>query len=69
MKTRILVFLLMSMILFGAAAAADTLTLTFVGDASIGDAISSRGHQNSFHSVVLEKGMDWPFSLVKDTLL
>ncbi len=69
MKTRILVFLLMSMILFGAAAAAETLTLTFVGDVSIGDAISLRGHQSSFHSVVLEKGMDWPFSLVKDTLL
>lgn len=46
-----------------------TLTLTFVGDTSIGDAFQFRKSKNSYHKVVEEKGYDWPFSLVKDVML
>lgn len=51
------------------SASAETLTLTFVGDTSIGDAFQSRKFERSYHSVVAEKGMDWPFSLVAETML
>ena len=42
-----------------------TATLSFVGDCSIGDALQYRQVDPSFHSVLREKGYDWPFSEVK----
>ncbi len=50
-------------------AGAQTITLTFIGDTSIGDAYQYRGYSQSYHSVIREKGMDWPFSQVRDVLL
>lgn len=47
---------------------ADTLTLSFIGDCSIGDTIQYRNHDTSYHNVIKEKGAAWPFSLVRDVL-
>lgn len=68
MKTkRLLLFtFLFCFIVFGALS--ETLTLTFLGDCSIGDAIQFRKRDTSYHGVIREKGMDWPFSLVSDHL-
>ncbi|MDD4081559.1 MAG: CapA family protein [Eubacteriales bacterium] len=68
MRPGVAALLIMLIIACVFTASADSLTLTFVGDISIGDAISSRGHPNSFHSTVSEKGLHWPFSLVQDIL-
>lgn len=57
------------LVLAASAASAETITLTFIGDTSIGDAFQYRGYEQSYHSVVREKGMDWPFSQVRDVLL
>lgn len=46
----------------------ESITLSFIGDCSIGDSIQWRGNKNSYHSVLEEKGDAWPFSLVKDVL-
>lgn len=46
----------------------DTLTLSFLGDCSIGDAFKYRDYESSYHSVIKEKGADWPFSIVRDVL-
>lgn len=45
-----------------------TITLSFVGDCSIGDSYQSRNYGSSYHSVLAEHGYDWPFSLVKEYL-
>lgn len=69
MKNRLAIILLaLVMCLSLGAAAEETLTLTFVGDVSIGDAIQHRSWENSYHSVVAQKGMDWPFSLVAEQM-
>lgn len=44
------------------------IVLSFLGDCSIGDAYQYEGSATSYHSVIDEKGYDWPFSLVKDYL-
>lgn len=46
----------------------DTLTLSFVGDCSIGDAIQYRNYDISYHATLREKGYAWPFSLVEEVL-
>ncbi|MBR1584843.1 MAG: CapA family protein [Clostridia bacterium] len=40
------------------------LTLSFVGDCSIGGIPSARGKEGTYTAVLDEKGYDWPFSLV-----
>ena len=57
------------LVLAAFTAGAETITLTFIGDTSIGDAYQYRGYSQSYHSVIREKGMDWPFSQVRDVLL
>ncbi len=47
----------------------ESITLTFVGDTSIGDAFQYRSHETSYHQVIRDKGMDWPFSQVREVLL
>lgn len=42
--------------------------LSFVGDCSIGDSEQYVGYETSYHSIIDEKGYDWPFSLVRDYL-
>ena len=46
------------------SAFAETITLSFIGDCSIGEAIQYRGYENSYTAVLDEHGYDWPFSLV-----
>lgn len=69
---RLLMIVLCMLLLTGttcaAAEAEDTLTLSFLGDCSIGDAIQYRTYANSYHSVIKEKGAEWPFSLVSEEL-
>ena len=42
------------------------LLLSFVGDISIGDATQSRSQENSLTNVIIEKGYQWPLSLLSD---
>lgn len=69
MKTRLILLACLLVCASTALAAAETLTLTFVGDTSIGDAIQFRKQEKSYHQVLKDKGMDWPFSLVAGDLL
>lgn len=69
MKMRRLPLLLLLLLLVPMAAPAETLTLTFVGDTSIGDAFKLRDRPASYHTVVKEQGMHWPFSLVANVTL
>ena len=69
MKKRINLFLLLALsLLLPVSALCETLTLSFVGDCSIGEMEGSAGKETSYSSVVNEKGMEWPFSLVADVL-
>lgn len=45
-----------------------TITISFVGDCSIGDSIQYRGYGSSYHTALAENGYEWPFSLVKQYL-
>lgn len=69
---RLLMMLLCLLMLCGAALAeenaTESITLSFIGDCSIGDAIKYRDYSQSFHEVVREKGAAWPFSLVREEL-
>lgn len=54
-----------------AAPAADTqdsITITFLGDCSLGDAIQYRDYDDSYHSAIRENGYTWPFENVRDIL-
>ena len=42
-----------------------TALVSFLGDCSIGDAISAAGKSNSYQTVVDREGYAWPFSLVQ----
>ena len=44
------------------------ITLSFVGDCSIGDSYQYKGYGSSYHAVLAENGFAWPFSLVKEYL-
>ena len=46
-----------------------TLTLSFVGDCSIGGKPDARGAEGTYTVTVDEKGYDWPFSLVRPYLI
>ena len=46
----------------------ETLTLSFIGDCSIGEMADSSGKAGSYTATVDEKGLDWPFSLVREYL-
>ena len=50
------------------ASAPETITLSFIGDCSIGDSIQYRTYQTSYHNTLAAKGYDWPFSLVQEVL-
>ncbi len=66
---RILAALLLLMLLVPAACArGESITLSFLGDCSLGDSIQYRDYESSYHAVLKEKGYAWPFSLVKDVL-
>lgn len=44
------------------------LTLSFIGDCSIGEAIQFKGDANGYTDTLDKNGMDWPFSLLKGYL-
>ncbi len=44
------------------------ITLSFVGDCSIGDSEQYKKADSSYHTTIDAKGYAWPFSLVKDYL-
>ena len=44
------------------------VTLSFVGDCSIGDSIQYKGSETSYHKCIDTNGYAWPFSLVKQYL-
>lgn len=46
----------------------ETLTLSFLGDCSIGEAIQNKGEENGYTWMVDQNGLDWPFSLVRKYL-
>ena len=46
----------------------DEILLSFIGDCSIGDSYQYKTTEASYHSVIDEKGYDWPFSLVSHYL-
>lgn len=69
---RLLIFILILLMLCPAAfseeTAAQTLTLSFIGDCSMGEMPSQKGKPDSYTDVLDKKGFDWPFSLVRDIL-
>ena len=69
MRLRTLLLSALALSLFLGGALAETLTLTFVGDISIGDAYQFTNRENGYHQVVARNGMDWPFSLVSEVML
>ena len=46
----------------------NTVTLSFVGDCSIGDSAQYTTAKSSYHTCINQNGYAWPFSLVKDYL-
>lgn len=44
------------------------ITVSFVGDCSVGDSYQYKQSETSYHTVIDEKGYDWPFSLVSGYL-
>ncbi|MBE0601417.1 MAG: CapA family protein, partial [Firmicutes bacterium] len=55
---------LLALLCWQSAAFAETLTLSFIGDCSIGQAIQFDASDNAYTNVLDRNGMDWPFSLV-----
>ena len=55
-------------ILLAGSATGETLTLSFIGDCSIGELPTSAGKAGSYTATIDENGFDWPFSLVRDYL-
>ena len=70
MLKRLLIPILCLLLMTCCAAAEETdqITLSFLGDCSIGDAIKYRDYAISYHATIREQGADWPFSLVEDVL-
>ena len=60
--------LLLALLLMPAAVLGETLTLSFIGDCSIGQKAGGDTRPDSYAAVVAEKGYDWPFSLVREIL-
>jgi hypothetical protein len=56
--------LLLALLFWQSAALAETLTLSFIGDCSIGQAIQFESSENSYSRVLDREGLEWPFSLV-----
>ncbi len=68
MKKAPLLLVALLLILSAPTARGEELTLSFVGDCSIGEAIQYRDAEQGYTATLAEKGMDWPFSLVRDIL-
>lgn len=65
---RMLLFSLLFLLCFSVALAQETLTLSFLGDCSMGEMPSQTGKEGSYTHTLDTYGLEWPFSLVRDYL-
>ena len=65
---KIAALLLTLALLLPALAGAEGLTLSFIGDCSIGEAIQYKGNENGYTWLLDQNGFDWPFSLLRPYL-
>lgn len=56
------------LLLLPLSALGETLTLSFIGDCSIGEAIQQKGNENGYTWMLENQGYDWPFSRVLEYL-
>lgn len=72
MLKRMMLMLLIVMMAFPSGVAeeatAESITVTFLGDCSLGDAIQYREYDESYHAEIRKNGYSWPFAQVKDIL-
>lgn len=64
MKIRVGAILVLILLFMGSLAFGETLTLSFIGDCSIGESFQSQGKEGSYTNVLDTQGYEWPFSLV-----
>ena len=64
MKKKAGAILVLILLLMGSPAFGETLTLSFIGDCSIGESFQSQGKEGCYTHVLDEQGYAWPFSLV-----
>ena len=58
--------LLLALLLTYGCAAAETLSLSLIGDCTIGDQYKYRGYKSGFTYKISKAGLDYPFSLAAD---
>lgn len=68
MKKALLLTLTALLILYACPCLGEEITLSFIGDCSLGETYQSRNSATSFTATLNQHGMDWPFSLVRDIL-
>ena len=61
-------FIFFSFPAVGETSSNETLTISFIGDCSIGDSFRSRNFERGYAKTVDRNGFDWPFSLVRSYL-
>lgn len=66
MKKLITLALSLILMLSVSCAAAETLTISMVGDCTVGDQYKYRGYKSSFTYKITQSGLDYPFSLAAD---
>ena len=66
MRKIVSVFLMLFLLSFAAAAAAETLTISMVGDCTLGQQYKHRGYKSAYVYRIGELGMDYPFSGAAD---
>lgn len=59
-------FLGMVLLTCASLAAAETFTLSMVGDCTVGEQYSHRGYKSCYTNFITKKGLDYPFSLAAD---
>lgn len=58
--------LLLALLMLAGSASAETLTLSLIGDCTLGDQYKYRGYKSSFTYKTTQNGLDYPFSLAAD---
>lgn len=66
MKKLFALLLAAAMLLSLASAMAETMTISMVGDCTVGDQYKYRGYKSSFTYKISEMGLDYPFSLAAE---
>ena len=66
MKRLFAVLLLLPLLLAAPAALGETITMTFVGDCTLGCDVDWLDDERAFPNVIAQEGMDHPFRLVRD---